>query len=832
MQISDNAYLDIKVKSAKALQSSIALSYDNLKNFIIVETAGASLPYACFSFFTSNKELVEYFIENNKIEVTVGNTVNDAETFIINLINTPKDTDSSGDMATITASGFLGDTDFMVNKGHCEAYRGNSLMVARQVLMGYKEINGIIDSDFDTVKENQVTWRQLFETSASFLARVLLHMDLFPSFPLFTFDKYGKFHIKDYQKAIKEGAKFTFTPYTPDKGEIKYINNFNVDSYKSSYNLYSGYNKITEIFGSEKGMASYALADNIPILASTKEAEKSMSGNRVSLNKIQTVNVHNTYMEAFAYNTNRLISLSSMQGVLQIPGYHPELKPTDLVYVKTPTENGMISSIEGLYLIDTIVISPSFREGIVTTYVYVTRDNNNNIENFVTQKPQGIHVSQVDMNNLMNAVSLARVALTMCSQIIDGTFIRSVTSYLSSLKTNLLKAFSIEGTLSDLNSQLQGLQNSLCVGNTIMNALVNMVLPASIASTLQDFLINKPSMKSLLLDYISQYVPLELQSSIYALVDSFYAVYDSLNSIAEDNRVTAREIVPVTIDNTSYNEEETKVDNIIQSFENNTTGLDIPFPIISLTEAQELLPDKELKDFVANETIDNLTDLGYMSNLSDEEVSEFKDILLGNTPISYNIINKINEAAGDTLNYRFWGTYGATNEPLYAWSYGDSKVFTKVESITQYARLYNENYTPYMDKKFVIAKNSNKEYKVMYEVSTDTYKEAERDEESDITTDALSQLTNFYITKGFKDKYRTLPCTKIINAQKNARLYFACPQTERNVKFYINSRRVELKSFPMLLGYTDVYGNPITYNVYYTNTGYNSNSTVMEVRQG
>lgn len=832
MQISDTAYLDIKVRSAKALQSSIALSFDNLKNFIIVETAGASLPYACFSFFTSNKELVEYFIENNKIEVTVGNTANDAETFTINLINTPKDTDPSGDMATITASGFLGDVDFMVNKGHCDAYRGNSLMVARQVLMGYKEINGVIDSDFTDVNENQVTWRQLFETSASFLARVLLHMNLFPSFPLFSFDKYGKFHIKDYQKVIKDGPKFTFTPYTPDKGEIKYVNNFNVDSYKPSYNLYSGYNKITEIFGSDKGMPSYSLADNIPILASTKESEKSMSGNRVSLNKIQTANVHNMYMEAFAYNTNRLISLSSMQGVLQLPGYHPELKPTDLVYVKTPTENGMISSIEGLYLIDTIVISPSFKEGLVTTYVYVTRDNNNNIENFVTQKPQGIHISQVDMNNLMDAVSMARVALTMCSQIIDGTFIKSVTSYLSSLKTNLLKAFSIEGTLSDLNSQLQGLQNSLCVGNTIMNALVNMILPSEIASTLQDFLINKPTMKSLLIDYISQCVPLELQSSIYSLVDSFYAVYDSLNSIAEDNKVTAREIIPVPMNNAGYNEEEAKVDSIIQKFENNTTGLDIPFPIINLTEAQELLPDKDLEDFVATETISNLSDLGYLNDLTDTEVAEFKDILLGNTPISYNIINKINEAAGDTLNYRFWGTYGATNEPLYAWTYKDNKVFTKVENITQYARLYNENYTPYMNTDFVVLRNSNKEYKVMFKVSDEVYKEADRDESLDITTDALSQLTNFYITKGFKDKYRTLPCTKVINAQKNARLYFACPQTERNVKFYINSRRVELKSFPMTLGYTDVYGSPITYNIYYTNTGYNSNSTIMEVRQG
>ena len=89
----------------------------------------------------------------------------------------------------------------------------------------------------------------------------------------------------------------------------------------------------------------------------------------------------------------------------------------------------------------------------------------------------------------------------------------------------------------------------------------------------------------------------------------------------------------------------------------------------------------------------------------------------------------------------------------------------------------------------------------------------------------------YYITKSFKDRYKTIPCTKLISATKNARLYFACPQFEKDIKFYINSKRVELDSFPINLGYTDIYGIPIMYNVFYTNTGYNSNSVMLEVRQ-
>ena len=53
-----------------------------------------------------------------------------------------------------------------------------------------------------------------------------------------------------------------------------------------------------------------------------------------------------------------------------------------------------------------------------------------------------------------------------------------------------------------------------------------------------------------------------------------------------------------------------------------------------------------------------------------------------------------------------------------------------------------------------------------------------------------------------------------------------------NIRFYINSKRMELESFLIDLGYTDVYGNPILYNVYFTTTGYNSNSTLFEVIQG
>lgn len=829
-----NVYLDIKVKDAK--NKDQYLTYDNMKDFVLVETAGTSLPYICFSFWSLNKDLIELFIENNEVEVSIGNTVQDANTYKMNLLETPKNNDPSDASATITANGFLGDKSYMVDRGKCKAYHGNSLMVANQILKNFDGLSNVIDTDFDRVNENQVTWRQLYETSAGFMIRVLLHMNVKPSFPLFSFDKFGKFHVKDFQKVIKGEPVARFTPTPTRKGDIQYLNNFNLENFKASYNLYSGYNKVTEIYGAETGIPGYVLAENTPILASTKEAEKADPGNRISLNKIQSANVHSTYMDAFNYNTNKLLALSSMQGVLQINGYYPKLKPTDLVYVETPRENGQVSSLEGLYIIDTIMLCPNFRNGTVLTYVYVTRDNNNNIENFITPRSQGLKIKNKQMKDLLDSVSKTRSALALCSQIMDGTFISSMQSFLTATKTNLLRMFSIRGVTIDLNSQARTVQSLLCVSNTLMNAFVNMVFPEEIAYTLKDVLIEKPTSRGLLSDAIYNYVPVELQSIVSALVNNIFSVNDSLNSIAGANGITAREILEVTASMAIMGNvdeiEDTRVDNIIQDFENNTTGLDIPFPLITLTESQKLMADSDLRNYVATQTIDNLADLGYLNNLSDTEKEEFKDILLGKTPINYSIISKINSAAGDTLNYRFWGIYGASNEPLYAWGYKGHIAYTKTLDLSKYTRFYNEDYTPYQGTDFVLIKNKTDKYEVYYQVSEGDIDKASRSVAYDVTTDALSQLTSYYISKGYKDRYRTLPCTKIINASKNARLYFACPASEDNVKFYVNSKRMELESFPIYLGYTDVYGNPILYNVYFTTTGYNSNSTLLEVRQG
>ena len=696
MQIGDSAYLEIKVKGSN--REGI-VAYDMLKRFQLVETAGASLPYICFSFATFDESLANLFIENNEVLVTIGETKEKASTFSLHAVTNTKDTDPSNNSWTIYYGGFIGSSEFMMNKGICKEYAGNSLMVIKEVIKNYAGGSPEIDTDIEKTNENQVLWRQLYTTPNVFLIDTILHMDIQPSFPLFTFDRFGKFHIRDFNKLRSSEPKYYFVPYPARmSNEIQYFNNFNIQSYKTSYNLYSGYDKVTEIYGSASGSFNLPINSTEPILSATQEAEHNPSGNRMSLNKIQSDNVHHTYMEAFAHNTNCLMSLSSMLGCVQIAGYHTDIMPTDLVFVKTGKQTLSDLAIEGKYLVDTVVTSLLFEHKMVSTLVYVTRDNSNNIENFIAEKRSNyLKIRKKFMEALASAAYQARTVLTAASQLFDGTFIRACLNYITASKVNLLRMFSLGGNMMDFTSQVNFLQSLLFQGNTLMNALMNMIFPSSIALMMRDFVIESPSKRTLLSKYISENVPFEVQGLVSEVVDALLGVHDSLNSIAQDNGMTAREVAAVPEENLAAVEEENRLNAIFQQFENNTTGLDIPFPIIELTEEQKLLPTDELTTLVATETISNLTNLGYMTGV---DTGAFQDILLGKTPINFDIINQINENAGDKFNYRYWGTYGASGDSLYAWSINDKTIYTKSAELSIYTRLYNQDASPYMGVEF------------------------------------------------------------------------------------------------------------------------------------
>ena len=334
--------------------------------------------------------------------------------------------------------------------------------------------------------------------------------------------------------------------------------------------------------------------------------------------------------------------------------------------------------------------------------------------------------------------------------------------------------------------------------------------------------------------------------------ESVFNVSDSLNSIARDNGIKIsskpttgttsdsstiqnqfREdeiMTPWTTESTPEDETQEKVNNIISHFEEKTIGIDIPFPRIEITEDQTLYSEEDLEEYVANQTIANLTNLGYITTKEDAE--ELKEVLLNDDKeMDYQLIDRINENAGKSFSYRYWGTFGQTNDALYAWSYEDDTVYTKTDEIKEFTRLYKSDYSPYTGTDFEVVEQDDN-YIVAFRLQEDTYEPTTRNEDEDVISNALIELTSFNIKKSFKDRYRTIPCTKLIDATGNKRIFFVCPAREDGLVFYINSKRAELPSFPIDLGIVDALGTPIMYTVYYTTTGYNSNSVLFEVKKG
>lgn len=835
MQLGESLYIDLEIED---LNRKNFIQYDDMVRFEIIETAGTSLPIVYMAFKTRDFSIAQYIKECNNVKVKIGETEENADTFLVQIhnIGNPAN-DPSGTSWAVEFAGFIINRLYMVNM-ETRSYWGNSLLVTQRVLYDYfgAKLGNGFKTTVTRTNENQVRWRRHMKTACSFLAETLVHMDITPSFPIFSFDKYGTFHLTDFDSLVKSTPVASFVPYKPKKtNEIQYFNTLSVESFKDNYNLYSGYNKVTEIYGAKTGIPEYTISDNTPVLAATQESDKVQLASRNSYNVIQSANVHNTYVSAFVYNTNKLMAMSSMCGVVKLEEkYYRNLKPTDLVMVSTGGDDEVLG---GLYLIDTIRTKACMDKGMLETYVYVTRDNSNNVENYIANPKKGIKIKKKFLTDLLNAVSRLRVAYAMGMRIIDGTYMKQVMSFAIMTKNNLLRAFSVNGVTIDFTSSANLIASLINVGNSLMNTLLSMIFPSQIANIFRDFIIRKPSLRALLSRYIATYVPYEIRDIVSAIVDAIFDSTDTLNSIAKDNGISVTSTGGATegsaisetggdtvVDTTNTSEvdytenSQELVGNIISDFENNTTGLDIPFPIIELTESQALLPDPELRNFVASETIANLTNLGYLDGMSQEEVEDFKEILLGNQPIDFNMIDKINKNAGSTYSYRLWGTY--------------------------------------------------------------------KD---------LTELTDFFIKKGYKDKYRTIPCTKIINAMGSTKIFFTCPAKEDNLKFYINSKRIEvvedlealieeyyvlldelnvleaelarlieegaseeiieakraeveakkaeveakdytkklvLGKFNMNLGYVDVYGNPIPYTIYYTNKGFNSTGVIFEVKQG
>ena len=831
MQINKNLYVELEIP---ALSLKNFLQPTDCYGLEIVETAGTSNPTALMIIKTTNEKVVNGINENNELIIRIGKSESDCESFYVQPVIVVPNKGPQDTFWTVEFGGFIGSKDYMVNQFSYAYENKTSIEVIKEV---FPEDLNLLKTDIESVNEEPVTWRQTNQTMCQFFLDTILHMDIRPSFPLFGVTREAQLIIRDFERAVK-GVNTTFVPYKARKSnQIQYINNFNVKSYKQAYDLFAGFNRNVQVTNATSGNISNVMNPNVPVVASTKVSEQAQAGSNNTLNQVQSPNVHSTYTESFIYNTNKLVSLSSYVGELLVPGMIStnDLAPSDVVYVVDG--EGPVQSFTGLYVVDTISTSVNFSSGTVMTRVYVTRDNKNNVENYIRRK-KSLKIKTKFLQELSNAVADIRVAYAQCRRIMDGTFLKEVLSFAIEAKNNILRSFSIAGVTVDFTNRANLLRSLILVGNSLMNTRVDMVFPIEIADVLRDFIIRKPTLIGLINDFISEWIPGELQPFIHKLMNSLFRVTNSLNSIAKDNGVIITDsaistnaegaVIDTTTDTSETDfieESQGRVEEILSDYEDKTKGLDLPFPMLELTESQSLYTDKELENYVLTKTIENLTNLGYLN--SDKDIQDLTEVLTGEKQIDFDLITRINANAGSNFSFRFWGTFGSTKEAMYAWKYEENVVYTKTEEITSKSRLYNSDYSPYAGIEFKVIETESNKYVITYNGEV-----TERAQDEDIISNALAELTSFYIKDSYKDKYRTVPCTKTVSATDNNRIFFACPKREKDLSFYINTKKVKLNYFEIDLGYTDYYGNPIMYNIYYTEVGYNSNSVLFEVKKG
>jgi len=367
------------------------------------------------------------------------------------------------------------------------------------------------------------------------------------------------------------------------------------------------------------------------------------------------------------YNVARLMALSNICGYADFPNmYNRNLNLLDLVNLTlADPEKG--KALSGKYIVHTIVYNFSSVLPFLTR-VYVCRDCNNNIENNVISHNTGIKISSSVKEKILEDAKLARTLLNYIRSYIDGSLYNEILSYFSNVKSNVLSSFSISGTTIDLNSQTTALNSLNNLGNNIFYKLLNMYIPANIQYLFksQDWS-NNPNLLDLLNSTIQIYAPAEI-SGLYQ--DLLLTINDINNKISttKQEAITASGVNTDMLSNTNSTSS-TRVNDITNAILNNVQELNIPVPIVSLTESQQLLSDDKLKSFIADTVISNLQSQGYLDKFSTDpdstdvlSINNFKNILLGIVVIDTLTISTINESVSTSLYARYWGSFNDIND--------------------------------------------------------------------------------------------------------------------------------------------------------------------------
>lgn len=745
------------------------LQNNDLLAFKLTVMSGVAIPYIVCSIKVHNRQVASYFKEKSVVEISFGPTERQMETLsvVIGTVNQAIGEPSSTELVVsfeavinTTSSKFVLNTD-------TNTYTGTSLKVLQD--FSQKFFGKELDTDISEVNETEMVWRQDSEINSRFVANVWLHMNVNPDVPLFYIDTDLQPHLLSLNKVKKGKSVTTFVPHAVKTGEgqTQFLNDFVPQSYKNITNAVSS-NQIVPVMNADSGQVKVEFPEaNKPQLASTAETEESNTGYTVKENRVECANVYKGYQKTYQYNRTQLLALSSIVGYVELAGYRNNFKIYDKVEV-----SGVSPEHTGMYLITDIEYVLAHGQGFITT-VYLTRDNINQLEKYVLKKDEDNSFLKFksEIQKMYSFVRNLRKYVQMARYVIDGSLHRDLIKFVTRMKSELLKSFTVAGISLDFNS-MDALVNSLkSIGNSLLNTIIRTYLPAPFNTALINFALQNPSLKNLVSRLLTRYAPEDVRLLIVEISGLLADITAGLDRVAKDAsnaqkqsninsnqgdtsfKDTPSGVVDVVIKDNGEDVDkntEDRIKDIVDDILDKTKDVDIPIPVISLTESQKLLNDVDLSKLIADLIITELDSKGYL-----EGIDNFEDILLGKSSMTFSTINKLNTNAGLVMFSRFWGVFSDPTE-----------------------------------------------------------------------------LTDFYITDQFRDMYKTPEFTRLVSAKKGQRIFVAFPTSESDLRIFINGTLIDTEVIENIdLRVRDKNGNIILYNVYLSTLGYNSNSNILEVRR-
>ena len=733
--------------------------------------SGVAVPYFTICVKLHDKGIANSLKEESEVKISLGPTRKLMETFSVKVGTVNMSDGDPGSTDVIVAFEAViseASVKFILNTGEfCKT--GTSLQAIESFC---KSVLGTeLDTAFQEVNDKPMTWKQDSDMNNIFLASIWLHMDKRPDAPLMYIGTDLRVHLTTVNNCKKKPVKAVLTATAPKEGEnqVQFISQFTPKSYKNVTNILSS-NKIVPITHADTGKIRVDFTEtDKPLLASTKETEQSNAGLAKPENTVESGNVYSGYKSVFVHNKAKLNSLSSIAGYVDLPGLQKRFNVLDKVEVIN-----VDSAYTGFYLISDIEYTMGHGRPVMTT-LYLTRDNSNFVEKYVKKKddPNAFMRFKSEIQAMYTSVRNLRKYVQMARYVIDGSLHRDLIKFATRMKTDLLKSFTVAGIPLDFNS-MNYLVNSLkSIGNSLINTIVKTYLPAPFNNALQNFALQNPSLKGLLTRLLAQYAPSEIRYLLLEITGLLSDITMGLDRVAKEasiaqkaDTITSSEgevdfkdtpsgIVDVVIKETDDvdkdKEVEKKVENIVSDIQDNTKEVDLPIPVIDLTEQEKLLNDVNLRDLIADRIMAELDSKGYLKG-----ISNFKDVLLGKQPMTFDLINRINVNTGLVMYSRYWGVF------------------------------------------------------------TDTV-----------------QLTDFYVTEQFRDKYKTPDFTRLVSAKKGERIFVAFPTFEQDLRIFINNILEDMEVVEDVdLGVRTKTGAIVLYNLYLSRKGYHSNSNVLEVRRG